>query len=361
MIRLAWLQSRTQAAVAMIGLAMVAVVMILTGPHLAHLYHTTIAPCAANNGCSDATTAKFLRTNSNLKTWLGLLVLVVPAIVGIFWGAPLVARELDSGTYRLAWSQGVTRTRWLTVKFVLIGLTSMAVAGLSSLMTTWWASPLDKVALNRFTPDMFDQRGVVAMGYAAFAFALGVTAGVIIRRTLPAMAVTVGVFIVASLVITHSIRPNLMGPAHRDVAITASSIDGIASFNGGPDSLQLVPPDLPNAWLYSAQLVDRSGHAIPSDFIQRNCPSATAKEPPPGAPGGGPGLGGSNQRAQAPPDARTALRDCATKAAANFHEVVTYQPASRYWAFQWDELGILLGASLVLGGVSVWWVRHRLS
>jgi len=42
--------------------------------------------------------------------------LATPALLGIFWGAPLIARELETGTCRLAWNQSVTRTRWLTVK-----------------------------------------------------------------------------------------------------------------------------------------------------------------------------------------------------------------------------------------------------
>ena len=86
-------------------------------------------------------------------------MLVVPALIGMFWGAPLIARELETGTYRLAWTQGVTRKRWLAVKLGLVGLASMAVAGLLSLMVTWWSSPLDRVNADPFT--LFDQRGIV--------------------------------------------------------------------------------------------------------------------------------------------------------------------------------------------------------
>lgn len=105
----------------------------------------------------------------------------MPGILGIFWGAPLLAREVETGTFRLAWTQSVTRTRWLAIKLAVIALTSMALAGLLALMLTWWASPIDTVNMNRFAPGVFDQRGIVAIGYAAFAFALGVTAGVLIE------------------------------------------------------------------------------------------------------------------------------------------------------------------------------------
>jgi hypothetical protein len=96
------------------GLAIVAIAAALTGPHLLHLYHTTVAGCAANGDCDTATTS-FLRNDHLLRSSLGILVVVIPGIVGVFWGAPLVARELKAGTYRLAWTQSVTRTHWLAV------------------------------------------------------------------------------------------------------------------------------------------------------------------------------------------------------------------------------------------------------
>ena len=137
------------------GLVLVAVVAAVTGPHLVHLYDTTVANCAARADC-DTARAAFLQNDDTLRTLLGSLVRAVPAIIGIFWGAPLVARELESGTYRLAWTQSITRTRWLAVKLGVIGLASMAVAGLLSLIVTWWASPLDRAHRSQFTT--FDQR-----------------------------------------------------------------------------------------------------------------------------------------------------------------------------------------------------------
>ena len=59
-----------------------------------------------------------------------VVVYVLPAIIGLFWGAPLVARELEAGTHRLVWNQSVTRTRWLGTKLAVVGLASVAAAGL---------------------------------------------------------------------------------------------------------------------------------------------------------------------------------------------------------------------------------------
>ena len=105
-----------------------------------------------------------------------------------------MARELETGTHRLVWTQSVTRTRWLAVKLGLIGLVSVAASGLLSLIVTWWSSPIDRVNMNQFT-SVFDQRDVVPIGYAAFAFVLGVAGGLLARRTLPAMAATLVAFV----------------------------------------------------------------------------------------------------------------------------------------------------------------------
>ena len=129
MIRLAWRQFRTEAIAGIGALVVVAVVLAITGPHLVDVYR--VQP-------SEVTTI-----DQDLQTALMAALLVVPALVGIFFGAPLVARELESGTFRLIFTQGVTRARWLTVKLALVGLGSSVLAGGLSLMVAWWANPIN--------------------------------------------------------------------------------------------------------------------------------------------------------------------------------------------------------------------------
>ena len=354
MIRFTWLQARTQTALLFGALAIIAIATVITGPHLVHLYNANIASCTAHGNC-DAATATFLRNDRTLRLWLGILVIVVPGIIGIFWGAPLVARELESGTYRLAWTQSVTRTRWLAVKLAVVGAISMAVTGLLSLIVTWWASPLDTVNANRLSPSMFDQRGVVAVGYVAFAFALGVTAGVVTRRTLPAMAVTLVGFTVVRVAVIHWIRPRFIAPLHRIVALDAMPM-GFGSSNSGAMTLHPDPPNIPGAWIYSTRIVDRAGHAFTSAELQRTCPNIGATLRPPPAP-----IAGNGVRSEVTVGAKDALRECVAKVGTKFHAVVTYQPAKNYWALQWFELALFLTAALVLCGVCFWWVRRRLA
>jgi hypothetical protein len=351
-IRLTWRQFRTQAAVALAALAAVAIVTAITGPHLVHVYRTAVIGCDARGDCSTVTAA-FLRLDGGIRAWLGFLVIVVPAIIGIFWGAPLVAREIEDGTFRLAWTQSVTRTRWLSVKLAMVGLAGVVAAGLFSWLATWWASPLDRVKMSQFAT--FDQRGLVAVGYAAFAFALGVTAGVVARRTLVAMATTPVAFIAARLMFIHWVRPRLFAPAMQSLALdpvsTGFGSTGSLLSGGGPDNLQPVAPNIPNAWITSTRIVDNAGHALTSQVLKSTCPTVGQGRPAPGGPSRGP----------APAGAQQALHDCVVKVGASYHQVVTFQPAERYWPLQWCETAIFLAAALALAGFCLWWVRHRLS
>jgi hypothetical protein len=353
-IWLAWRQVRTQVLVVGGVLATLAIVLVLTGPHLVNLSDAYLKLCHAQGDCGSATNP-VLNTDAPLANGLSALVLLAPALIGIFWGAPLVARELETGTYRLGWTQSITRRRWLAVKLGVVGLVSVAAAGLLSLMVTWWSSPIDTANANRFGDAMFALRDVTPMGYAAFAFALGVTAGVLTRRTLPAMASTLVIFVAARLAESDWVRPNLMPPVHADTALALGN--GIG-FSLTPAGLQLVtsPPNIPNGWALSSDVVNNSGQAPTAAFLKSACPSIGNSVPAPvvgggrlhlSAPGGGP--------------PQQAFQDCLAKVASKFHESVTYQPASRFWAFQGIETAIFIALALLLASLCFWWVRHRLA
>jgi ABC-type transport system involved in multi-copper enzyme maturation permease subunit len=350
MIRLVLRQFRTQALLAVAALVAVAVVLAITGPHLVYLYDTTVASCKAPADCS-LVNKNFVGNDSILQVVLGTFLLVVPALIGIFWGAPLIARELEAGTYRLAWTQSVTRTRWMAVKVALVGVAGMVVGGLLSFMVTWWFSPIDQVNLNRFTPGVFDERGLVAIGYAAFAFAIGVTAGLLIRRTVPAMAATLVAFVAARLATLYLVRPNLIPPETSSMALSSASGLG---FGPGPsgETFMADAPNLPNALVNSSQIVDGAGH-VPSDqilhqFLVNACPSIVSPATAPSNATHGP----ANQ---------ATFNDCIAQLSTQFHLTVTYQPADRYWAFQWYETAIFVGLAVILVGFCFWWVRRRLT
>lgn len=358
MIRLTWLQFRTQAIVTIGLLIILAIGLAITGHQIAHLYDTYMVNCKAQGDCPAAIEA-VMGHDKLLQPLLGLLMLAAPAVIGIFLGAPLVARELESGTYRLAWTQSVSRRRWLFVKLGLIGLASIASGGLLSLMVTWWFRPIDRINLDRFNPGVFDERGIVVLGYAAFAFALGVTAGVLFRRVLPAIAVTLAGFVGVRLAITNWVRPHLMAPAHKILPVSPDTISGVGktisplSSGGGPRLIPASTP-LPNAWSYSTAIVDKAGKALTSAHLQSLCPHLT--NPPIISQGGG-----GNGKPSTQVINRTPLDQCIAKVATTYHEVVTYQPANRFWTFQSLEMLIFFGLALVLAGFCYWLVRYRVA
>ena len=164
-----------------------------------------------------------------------VLLYAVPPVIGAFWGAPLISRELETGTHRLAWSQSITRQRWLATKLGVTGLAAVAITGVLSLAVTWWADPIDdavnagqdsNVYLPRMFPAVFGARGLVPIGYAAFAFALGVAVGLVVRRTLVALAVTLAAVILVQVLAPTLIRPHLMAPTESYLTVSLDNIRG---------------------------------------------------------------------------------------------------------------------------------------
>jgi hypothetical protein len=260
---------------------------------------------------------------------LNALGLAVPGLIGMFWGAPLVAREFETGTFRLVWTQGVTRVRWLAAKLAIAGAAAIAAAELFTLMVNWWSSPIHKANLGYtpFTSGSF-HAGVAPVGYAAFAFALGVTAGLLIRRTLPAMAVTLAVFTAVIIAFPIWVRPHLIPPVRATSTLSLASIANMPGVGASNGHLSLTPGSAaapPGAWfISSSQLTTPDGRA-----------SSTEPAGPCGAPP-------SPAAAQACNDYIESL---------HLRQTVTYQPASRYWAFQWVETAIYLTLALTLAGL----------
>ena len=201
-----------------------------------------------------------------------LVILAAPAIIGIFWGAPLIARELETGTCRLAWNQSITRTRWLAVKLTLIGVAAMAVTEALSLLQAWWAAPIGKavglggsaslVSEGRFGYFVFPSHGITPLGYAAFGFALGVTAGLLIRRAIPAMAVTLAIFAAVQVATPLWIRPHLV-PAQPDDRHDRGRASELFPTGGSDDRGHCHHvAGQPGAWITSSGAVNATGQPV---------------------------------------------------------------------------------------------------
>jgi hypothetical protein len=362
MIVFSWRQFRSQAIVGMAGLVVVAIVLAVTGPHLVSVYDTALAACKASGGQSSACNNPVSSAYGGLRIAVTVLVLAVPALIGMFWGAPLIAHELETGTFRLAWTQSVSRLRWMLVKLGLVGLASMLVAALVSLMASWWLSPVDKADPNRFGPSSFALHGFVPGGYALFAFALAATVGLLMRRTLPAMAVALAGFIGARLAVTYWIRPHYISPATLTLPLSQASVG--FGFEGPGSTAQIMaqPPGIPNAWVMSANVVDTAGQAPTSSTISSLCPNLpTARPPPQSIRGGGGILGRKASIAQESQQAQQVFNHCLSTLSEKYHAVVSYQPANRFWTFQTIETALFVVLALALAGGCAWWIRHRVT
>jgi ABC-type transport system involved in multi-copper enzyme maturation permease subunit len=360
MIWLAWRQFRVQAAVGLFVLIVFAALFGVTHSHVLHLYNTAVKPCGKVGDCHSVTNA-FLN-HYDFYEHLVQFSIAAPALIGAFWGAPLVAREFESGTIRLTWTQSEMRVKWLAAKLAVAGAASAIFVGLFSLMATWWSSSWDQVNGDPYST--FDVRNIVPVGYALFAFALGVALGVLIKRTLPAMAATFVTYGVVRVFYNLHIRPHLMSPLTSTTKFYAPFAGGAGpAFNGPPLREALI---VSNTTLNKAgKVIGQNGgigangefnFSLPNkvgghayfDGVGR-CPNAfpaTARPPVGTEIHSGPG-----------PATVKAMNTCIN----SFHltSVLKYQPLDRYWTFQWYELGSYLILAALLSVFSFWWVRRR--
>jgi hypothetical protein len=344
MIWLTWRQFRAQALTAAAAVAAFAILLAVTGHGLASRYAASGITGCHGFACSTVVNA-FLSQLPGLYPVVYLLgiglILIAPAITGIFWGAPLIARELETRTFNLAWTQSTTRTRWLAVKLTLTGLAAMAVTEGLSLSYAWWADPISKaVRLGDSGPKVFSQGqfssvifasgGLTPLGYAAFAFVLGTAAGALTRRALPAMAITLAIFAAAQLAMPLWIRPHLIPPSHTIAAIDAADL-------AYGDLTADVVPGHPGAWILSSQALNPAGQSVST--IPAACASAGA-----GAQKGG---------------GASAITPAQCMQSRGYREAIAYVPTSRYWPLQWIETGIFLALALALAGFCFWRLGRR--
>jgi hypothetical protein len=315
MIWLTWRQHRKQALFTLIALAVVAAVMVPTGLAMHHSFERSgLASCLADLGDAQmirqseaaahcqALSHQFQRQYSGLA-FVAILFVILPVFVGLFFGAPLVAREVEQGTHRLVWTQGVSRRRWALTKFGLVGGATVVLAVLYAVGVSWWFGPLVTASSGRMGYLSFDVQGVAPIGYTLFAVALGVCAGTLWRRVLPAMGAALVGFAAVRVAVETLARPRYMSPE----TLTFS-----------PQSA-LQPNPATGDWVYSQGVRDATGHLVASGAQVGPCPPA--------------GCGGD--------------------VAAGSYNWQLYQPGNRFWEFQVIETGIFLALTALLVALAI--------
>jgi ABC-type transport system involved in multi-copper enzyme maturation permease subunit len=312
--RMAWVTWRQHRA-ALVGVAVflgaLAVYLWLTGLQIHHSYATACHP-ASSLACNINFTGRYAVTVNVVR----VLLQAAPALIGAFAGAPVLARELETGTFRYAWTQGIGRQRWTLGKLVPLMVAVAAAAGAFSALFSWYLRPFSAAGYAiPFATDVFDLREVAFAAWTLAAFAIGALAGMLIRRAVPAIAATLAAYAGLALATALYLRQHYMTP------VTTSKLN------------------LPgSAWIVSQWYTKGGKFAFPArgsqivSAVSRLCP---------------PRIGNSG----------ISPAQCLTQH--GYTQWASYQPGSRFWPFQWIEGGWLLALSVLLIAATVWLVRRR--
>jgi hypothetical protein len=342
---LVWRQYRVQAAIAGALLAAFAAVLLVTGMQMASQWHSALTACSADRSCGAL--ANSLSLGSHAAYDLTFLSLIVPAVLGLLVGAPVVAGEVETGTSNFAWTQSVTRGRWFMAKAGWLLLAAAVWGGCLAALVTWWSGPRNALYGNALQPNDFDLQGIVPVGYALFGMALGIAAGALLRRTLPAIAVTLAGFIVVRVVIAEFFRAHYLTAVTTYYSVTS---------NATPAS---------GAWVLGSGAVNKSGQvlAVHEITVTNGLPGVIAGVPVTDLPAACKALvaplAGTVSRATPNGSGRQLSQLASCIRSAGFRQFATYQPISRYWAFQSIETGIFLALAAALVGAAFIVVRRR--
>ncbi|XVQ08073.1 ABC transporter permease subunit [Spirillospora sp. CA-255316] len=338
MIWLNWRQFRLQALVGAIGLVVIAAYLLYLGVEIRDAYDAYRSRCSDPGTCAQARSG-FQSTYQNTLLFLAAGLGLIPVIIGAFWGAPLIARELELGTHRLVWNQSVTRRRWLLGRTAFVGLAAMLFTGLAGLLLTWAASPYDRVAEDRFGAVEFGARNIAPIGYAFLAFALGTLVGLLVRRTLPAMAITGAAFLALQFAVPNLVRPHLIPPEKTTLPMTAQNINqarNLGSITGSPSIGGLRVPGAPDAWISETSLLRTADGRTVASSAFNGCLDTPPKT----------GAGGTFG------DTAVCLSEL------DLHVEIKYQPGGRYWPFQLTETGLYLLTGGILIAIALRRIRR---
>jgi len=316
--RMAWVTWRQHRA-ALAGVAALlggwAVYLWLAGSSAYHAYAAVAACHPAGSPACGEILGNFDYTYGDPALHAAVLLQVVPALIGAFTGAPVLARELETGTFRYAWTLAFGRWRWALAKLVLLAVAVAAAAGAFGLLFSWFFRPFFADGHQTpFAPELFDLRPVALAAWTLAAFAIGALAGLLIRRVVPAIAATLAGYAALAFAAGLYLRQHYAAP------------------------LLTTAPDVPgSAWVMSQWWTKGGRFAFghPSnDLLMRLCPSPGPYKQP-----------------------QASVNQCLAQH--GYTQWTSYQPLSRFWSFQWIEGGWLLALSVLLIATTIWLVRRR--
>jgi len=316
-----WRQHRPTLISVPAVLGAVAVFLWIAGLKIHHDYAVLTACHPFSSTACQTLNSAFTSTDWTMANTLNIFMNLAPALIGAFAGAPVLARELETGTYRYAWTQGFGRERWTIAKLALLAVAVTAAAGAFSQVFVWFFQPfLAQEDLTVFSATVFATHGIAFAAWTLVAFAIGTLAGMLIRRIVPAMAATLAAYTGLALATWLFLRE------HYPLALVTSNpnIGGIDSFN------------VNNPWVLSTWYTGPGGKPASQSTLNQ----IFALFPNNGAP--------------------KVKQTLAQEFAQHGITVWTrYIPVSRFWPMQFVEAGWLLALSVLLIAATVWLVRRR--
>jgi hypothetical protein len=326
-----WRQHRITLAGVAVLLGVLAVWLWIAGTSVHHAWAAATA-CRPAGSPACQNLANTFNGTWDAMGYAAVLLQLVPALIGAFAGAPVLARELETGTFRFAWTQGFGRWRWALAKLVLLAVVLATAAAAFGVLVSWCFQPYSAVgnqALGLYgnTPfaSVFSLREVTFPAWTLAAFAIGALAGMLIRRVVPAIAATLALYAGVAIATTALLRQHYLTPL-----VTSN-------------------PNLPGtAWIIGQWWTKDGRFAFagnPPSSLLNQCSFPQS----PGGKGGGGGGGPSSP-------VETFAQCLAPHGYTNW---TSYQPASRFWPFQWIEGGWLLALSVLLIAATIWLVHRR--
>jgi hypothetical protein len=325
-----WRQHRIALAGVAVLLGALAAWLWITGLSLNHAWAAAIACRPASSATCQGLIVTFNRSAENhfmgSKGPGGVLLDLVPALIGAFAGAPVLARELETGAFRYTWTQGFGRCRWALAKLVLLAIVLAAATATFGALVSWYYQPdygSQALGLYQNSPfgDLFSLREVTFPAWTLAAFTIGALAGMLIRRVVPAIVATLAVYAGLAFATAGLLREHYLTP------LVTTSVN---------------PPG--TAWIISQWFTKDGRFAFagnpPTSLFNQLGPCLAAGNAKPLA-------GGFPQQ----------LAQCLAQH--GYTQWTSYQPASRFWPFQWIEGGWLLVLSALLIAATIWLVRHR--
>ncbi len=311
MIWLSWRQQRTETVITVAILALLAVGYVPSGIHAAALFDQQhVARCVArqSQACGFAV-GNYVLSTGVLRAlldsgWFNL----IPGLIGVALATPIL-QDLENGTVRLAWTQSITRRRWLATKLGFAAGASLIAGAVFSALFTWYEVPFDRIFGHW---DKFDFEWFVPVGYTLFALGLALASGVLLRRSAAALVVAYGAYVAGRLFVELWLRQRLVAP----LAAT-----------WGP---QASGPNLNQAWVISQVPSDKAGRPFTGGTeVFQECARPNGR-----------GFKGINQI-------------CMARHGGGYTHAV-YQPASRFWEFQGIEFALFAGVALLLMAFAAW-------